>query len=111
MSQVSQDHPTTELVKVFCIDGVVVKIPLDSAMQRMPYDIMDAAEQPVMRSVLDAQGKTDIHLLTPMTSEMMRIDFPNMEVVENINKTTANAVAAFHGGNPVFGENDDGVLR
>lgn len=108
---ISQNPQTIELTKVFCINGVVVKIPLEDALGRMPYDIMDAAEQPVMRAVLDAQGKTDIHFLTPMTSEMMQMDFPNLEIVENINKTTVNAVAAFHGANPVFGENEDGILR
>lgn len=109
--ETSQDPLTTEMVKVFCIDGVVVKIPLSDALKRMPYDIMDAAEEPTMRNVLDIQGKTDIHLLTPMTSEMMKMDFPLLEEVENINKATANAVASIHGYNPVFGDEDDGVLR
>lgn len=108
-----QTAPTenTELAKVFCIDGYIVKIPLKAALQRLPYDIMEAVSQPIMRTALDIQGKDDVHFLTPMTKDMLLMDFPGAELVENINKTTANIVAGMHGGNPVFGDDHDGILR
>lgn len=110
-TQTTQTTDQKTLVKVFCIDGYIVKIPLEDALKRLPYDIMEAASQKVMRVALDAQEKDDVHFLTPMTKDMLQIDFPNLEVVENINKTTANLVAGIHGGNPVFGDDHDGILR
>lgn len=101
----------TEFTKVFCIDGYIVKIPLRAALQRLPYDIMKTADQSVMKTALDIQKKNDVHFLTPMTKDMLLVDFPGAEVVENINKTTVNIVASIHGGNPVFGDNHDGILK
>lgn len=96
---------------MFCINGVVVKIPLADAIKRLPYDIMETAGQPTMQMVLAAQGKNDVPFLTPMTSDMLLAEFPGAEVVENINKTSANMVAGIYGHNPVFGDDHDGVLK
>lgn len=94
--------------KVFCIDGVIVEIPLRQALVRLPYDVMHMDR--TMGFVISSQGK-EAQFLTPMTSEMILIDVPNGKVVENINKNSVNMVAAIHGANPVFGEDQDGVLR
>jgi hypothetical protein len=41
----------------------------------------------------------------------MFIDFPEAKIVENINKTTVNAVAQHFGEKSVFGDDQDGILR
>lgn len=99
-----------ELVNVFCINGVV-QVEREKAEARLPYDIMDPKEQPLMQMVFAAQGK-DIQFLTPMTSDMLIADLGGT-VLENINKTSVNMVASAlrPDGEPVFGDDEDGVLR
>lgn len=98
-----------EFAHVFCIDGVVVRVEREKAEARLPYDIMDPAEQPLMKAVLDAQAQ-DIDFLTPMTADMLIADLGGNKL-ENINKTTVNMVADAFGHPPVFGEDEDGILR
>jgi hypothetical protein len=100
-----------ELVKVFCLDGVVVKLPLKEVLKRLPYYFMEAQKQRLMRTALDIQEKNDIHFLASVASFELFVDFPNAEVIENINKATANIVSAVLSGKILYGENDDGVLR
>lgn len=101
----------SELVNVFCINGEIVQVERAKAESRLPYDIMDPAQQPLMKTVLAAQGK-DVHFLTPMTSDMLIADLGGT-VLENINKTTVNMVASAlrPDGKPVFGDDEDGILR
>jgi len=99
------------LVNVFCINGEIVQVDREKAEARLPYDIMDPTEQPLMQAVLAAQGK-EVHYLTPMTSDMLIADIGG-QVLENINKTSVNMVAAAlrPDGKPVFGDDEDGVLK
>jgi hypothetical protein len=98
-----------EFVNVFCIDGVVVKTDRAKAESRLPYDIMTVVDQPVMKMSLEAQGK-DVQFLTPMTADMLIADLGG-EVLENINKDTVNMVADLFGEEPVFGDDEDGILK
>jgi len=116
-------------VTVFCIDGVIVEIPFREALIRLPYAVM--MMQRSMYNIITAQGKEAL-FLSPMNSDMLLADLnkgftplpdspwsvgalEKREMVgkklENINKTTVNAVSAMFGEEPVFGPNEDGVLR
>lgn len=97
---------------VFCINGEIVEVERAKAEARLPYDIMDPNKQPLMQSVLAAQGRK-VDYLTPMTSDMLIADIGG-RVLENVNKNTVNMVAAALGGKPVFcptDPNEDGILR
>lgn len=98
-----------EFAHVFCIDGVVVRVDRGKAEERLPYDIMDPAEQPLMKVFIEAQGQ-DIDFLSPMTSDMLIADIGGNKM-EHINKTTVNMVADAFNRPPVFGEDEDGILR
>jgi len=121
--------PEDAQVNVFCIDGWIVEIPFVEALKRLPYDVMMMQQQ--MYNIITAQGKEAI-FLSPMTSDMLLSDL-NKEIdvlpdsvwavealerrqqigkkLENINKNTVNAVAASFGEKPVFGPDEDGVLK
>ncbi len=98
-----------EFVNVFCIDGVVVKTDRAKAESRLPFDIMTVAEQPMMKVVLEAQGK-DVQFLSPMTADMLIADLGGV-VLENINKDSVNMVGELFGRGPVFGDDEDGILQ
>lgn len=124
LAEAPEDAQTT----VFCIDGVIVEVPFREALVRLPFDVM--MMQRDMHNIITAQGKTAM-FLSPMTSDMLLEDINKgikpmpyspwtvdaLETrqvgkkLENINKTTVNAVAAMFGSNPVFGPDEDGVLR
>jgi len=115
-------------VTVFCIDGVIVEVPFREALIRLPFNVM--MMQRDMHNIITAQGKTAL-FLSPMTSDMLLTDInkgvqplPDSpwtvdaletrqvgKKLENINKTTVNAVAVMFGSNPVFGPDEDGVLK
>lgn len=96
------------MVKVFCVDGVVVEIDGDEAAKRLPFDIMTLDEQPTMVKVLKAQGKLTDYL-SPMPSSYLLSQIPGA-VLENINKKTVNMVAEEFGGDEVYGEDESGIL-
>ena len=95
-------------VKVFCIDGVLVYVLLRKALERLPYDVM--MMQSTMDMAIKLQNVQDVAFLTPMTSDMAIRELDAVKG-ENINKGTVNAVASMFGHGPVFGEDEDGILR
>ena len=111
--------PEDAQVNVFCVDGWIVEIPFVEALKRLPYDVMMMQQQ--MYNIITAQGKEAL-FLSPMTSDMLLSDLNDSlpdspekkqigKKLENINKTTVNAVAASFGEKPVFGPDEDGILR
>jgi hypothetical protein len=101
-----KDEKTT--TKVFCIDGVVVEIPLREALKRLPYGV-----EPMQRTmhVAIAGHGNEAHFLSAMTSGMLLHDVPSGKALQNINKDTVNTVASILGGKEVFGPDEDGVLK
>lgn len=97
------------MVNVFCIDGIIVRVEREKAEARLPYDIMDPKDNPLMKGTIEAQGKK-VDYLTPMTSEMLIADIGG-EVLENINKNTVNKIAEAFNHLPVFGKDEDGGLK
>lgn len=108
IEQIAATAPENAQVKVFCINGVIVEIPFREALKRLPYDVM--MMQTDMKMVIEAQGR-HADFLTPMTSDMILQDVGSGRELENINKNTVNAVALMKGGNQVFGDDQDGILR
>ena len=94
-------------VKIFCINGVVVEVLFRKAIERLPFDVM--MMQKDMAFVISSLG-VETHFLSPMTSDMLIHDLGGIEVI-NINKNAVNMVAAMKGANPVFSDEEDGILR
>lgn len=128
IDSIVENAPDNAQVTVFCIDGVIVEIPIREALKRLPCDVM--MMQKDMHDIIVAQGKMAL-FLSPMHSDMLLGELnKNIEAIpnspwsvkaldarqkigaklENINKETANAVAALYGSEPVFGPDDDGIL-
>lgn len=121
--------PSDALVTVFCIDGVIVEIPFREALERLPFDVMMMEKH--MFDIITAQGEEAL-FLSPMSSDMLldainEVEKPDSpwevnalttkrarptgRVLTNINKACVNAVASSFGEQPVFGLNEDGILR
>lgn len=94
--------------RVFCINGEIVEIPFKEALSRLPYDVMEM--QKTMELIIRGQG-SHAHFLSPMTSAMLLKDVGSGKVIENINKNSVNRVAELYGGPPVFGDDQDGILK
>lgn len=88
IAYIMQDHDKDTKIKVFCIDGIIVEIPLIEALQRLPYDIMTKKNQHIMDTVIGDRSQ----LLSPMTSAMLIADVPTGKIVENINEQTLRSV-------------------
>lgn len=96
-------------VNVFCIDGVVVAVPLRKALEAFPYGV-EAKDDQVMNASFSIHGNDDIQFLSAMTSDLVLMDLGG-DIVENINKDTVNTVSDIFGGDPVFGDDEDGFLK
>jgi hypothetical protein len=105
---IMQEQGEDAVVKVFCIDGIIVSVPLREALKRLPYDVEPM--QKLMKTCIEKSGQ-EATFLSAMTADMLLGDIGRGQGVVNINKTTVNAVAEHFGGNPVFGDDHDGILR